>query len=259
MGQAGAGCQPLEVATVEGGRRSGRGEGDQHRARPPRWSSSHLGRRDAGPTKCGGIDFVAAPREAMGRSSSAEGGCALSSWTYTLCLPQGLDRLGRLTLTTAHTTAQRLASSVDTPPEKLAKLAESRDAEVRRRVAHRPTCPPQTVGLLVGDVDPWVRCAAGGNPSISADLLARLADDVDDRVRGAVAGNPVVPDTLLRRMATDSSAWVRANVVMNPACPTELREALADSPDSELVRLAASGTMQSMERSQRRSRSDLVG
>ena len=81
-----------------------------------------------------------------------------------------------------------------------------------------------------------------------AELLAALAVDPDDRARGGVAANSILDGLLLRQLAADTSQWVRANAAMNPTCPPNLLATLAADRDSELVRLASSGTMRRLDR-----------
>jgi hypothetical protein len=142
---------------------------------------------------------------------------------------------------------RRLQAAIDagldprTPPETLARLAESWEREIRAAVAANPNTPPGALVALARESEGWdsnncywVREMAGENPSTPPEVLVELASDERDFARFAVA-NPRMPADALAALAqaridsdhlTDSDCDFLQAIASNPATTPEIAEAI---------------------------------
>lgn len=104
-----------------------------------------------------------------------------------------------------------VSGNPSTPPETLARLADSVRGSVRRTVAQNPSTPPTALECLAGDGDADVRRAVATHSSSPPATLARLAGDKEWDVRAVVARNPNTPAAILGKLVGDANDNVRRN------------------------------------------------
>lgn len=176
-----------------------------------------------------------------------------------------------------HAPHDRVLSALSRRPDAdeglLARLAQSKAADVRRGVAYNRNCTSRVLELLAGDPDPQVRAAAAGHNRLPDQDLVRLAGDPspDVQYRAAWRGGreqPAqdVPIEVLRTMsastdlrvrkrtsrmagtlpveiavalAHDDDKWIRCNIVDRPDCPKEALLVLAEDTDVDVRARAA--------------------
>jgi hypothetical protein len=104
---------------------------------------------------------------------------------------------------------QLLADNRHTPYERLAELALSADADIRRRVGRNAVSPEATVRHLAVDRAWSVREGVAMNEAAPDDVLLTLSTDRSKAVRLAVAANPGVPGAAVSALCADADADVR--------------------------------------------------
>lgn len=103
----------------------------------------------------------------------------------------------------------RLASSPDTLPEVLDRLADKGETPVSERVAENPTAPPQTLAKLAEHEAPEVRAAVSENKNTPVETVNSLAADENPDVRYRVAENPDTPPVVLQALLEDENPYVQ--------------------------------------------------
>lgn len=113
------------------------------------------------------------------------------------------------------------AQDPQTRPARLARLARSRNPELRALVARNISAPPSALAALAGDRVPGIVAAVAGNPSTPEASLERLASSRDEEVRVAAFGNPSTPGTVLGSILNRRGATLAEKVAAagNPATP----------------------------------------
>lgn len=112
-----------------------------------------------------------------------------------------------------------IAQDPNTPPETLAKLADSDDSWVVFEVARNLNTTPETL-VKLANADPFADnfkgCQVAENPNTPPEALVTLADNWNINVRYAVARNPNTPPEALAKLADDDSSGVRKLVEEHP-------------------------------------------
>lgn len=124
----------------------------------------------------------------------------------------------RVVLEWAFANAPRDAALITTDPDMLEQLAALDDPDVRHIVVGRRETPPEQIAALIESAQADAKryypsmpqddcvddqrayvdgliCAAASNPSVPAEHLERFLRSPDPRVRCAAAGNPSVPES----------------------------------------------------------------
>ena len=134
----------------------------------------------------------------------------------------------------------REAQDPKTTPDRLAQLAGSPDANVRRTVARNGATPAATVLSLLADGSWEVRAVAAHAKSAPRDkalaIVEALGASADVQQRRLSARSPLASPALLTTLAGDADAEVRSNAVKNPRTPAEVARArLTDSEPSVVL------------------------
>jgi hypothetical protein len=141
-----------------------------------------------------------------------------------------------------------LASSSETPPAVLARLAQSVDPRLVDVLLVNAALPGELLVKLfrrnpsIADDSFDVADRLAENPTTPATVLALLAKADDEDLRISVAQNPKVPSTILAALAADESSDVRAEVA-RVATDARLLERLCKDDDEQVVAAAASNSV----------------
>jgi Leucine rich repeat variant len=106
-----------------------------------------------------------------------------------------------------------LARARQTRVALLDRLANDRDASVRREVAGNPRTPDAILQKLANDEESDVRKNVAENPQTCLPLLQKLACDRSYTVREAVARHPYTPISVLQQLAEDDKNYVRSTAI----------------------------------------------
>ena len=113
----------------------------------------------------------------------------------------------KITLMELHTTHLEAGDPL-APPDKLRKLHESGEFQIRLRLAENEACPPDLLRKLSKDNHPEVRASVANNPSTTCNTLKSLSIDTHDDVRFAMASNPHLPLEILRNFRHDHNPYI---------------------------------------------------
>ena len=89
------------------------------------------------------------------------------------------------------TLVEKIAGITD--PQKLAKLAQDKFADVRETVARNPHTPADALEELSHDTSAFVRMSVAANPSTPPEILKGYADGFNKELAGIAAANPNFP------------------------------------------------------------------
>ena len=126
------------------------------------------------------------------------------------------ERLSKLAENKNRNVRIGVAKNPNTPNEILYKLVGDGDPKVRREVAKNPNIPNEVLYKLVRDDDPEARIGVANNPNTPNEILYSLTEDCNPRVRKAVASNPNTPDKILSELAKETDPHIRIDVANNP-------------------------------------------
>jgi hypothetical protein len=131
-----------------------------------------------------------------------------TSWTRALMASSGIA-IGHDQAVRHASPEWHEAADVDTPLNRLQKLATCKESEVRTVVARRADCPMGILASLAFDHDSDVRAGVAGNPRITDAVSSHLARDRDAKVVKALARNHAIGLALLERLALHKKDDVR--------------------------------------------------
>lgn len=103
----------------------------------------------------------------------------------------------------------RLASSVDSSPAVLKRLAGRVNTSVQQRVAENNRTDSETLELLAQHESSAVRSAVAQNENSLRSTVASLASDTSCDVRFAIAEDPRTSTALLGKLAEDENPYVQ--------------------------------------------------
>ena len=129
------------------------------------------------------------------------------------------------------------ASSEETPPEALMKLAGDDVANIRWYVSKNTSTPPEALMKLAGYEN--LKKDVAKNTSAPREVLMMLAGDADMKVREYVASNINTPLEALMKLAGDDDMEVRKSVAYNKNTPVEVLIKLAEDSKSEIRSIIA--------------------
>lgn len=117
------------------------------------------------------------------------------------------------------------AASDETPPARLAALANNSDVAVQRAVARNPRTPPVALERLSHSSDKATREAIAGNPNAAAAVLTRLGGQFPTQL----LGNPALDFMLLENpgMFSEIPEETLAAIAKREDCPPEMLGHLA--------------------------------
>jgi hypothetical protein len=145
------------------------------------------------------------------------------------------------------------AQSATTTPARLAELALSDSAEVRRAVARNGALPEESLGRLLEDKVWEVRTVAAHHKRAPRDktvaILAALAAAPDAAQRAVAARSPHTPPELLVKLTDDADPETRSNAAKNARTPAEVaRGKLTDSEPCVVLGALAHPSVSNQER-----------
>lgn len=130
-----------------------------------------------------------------------------------------------------------LASSEQTDPNVLRRLAEVEDEEVLIAVAQNKSTPMDVLEKMSLRAELSIKTAVAANPAIDNALMEQFVTSDDWHLRRAVASNPAIDVTLLQRLLQDPRAEVRQAVARSQQANATMLRELAGDPVWE-VRMA---------------------
>jgi very-short-patch-repair endonuclease len=112
----------------------------------------------------------------------------------------------------------------ETDPDRLARMARSRDSWVRLKVASNPATTESTLRRLAADPDQGVRGAVAKHARTPPDVLRTLGLETGHTVHDGVAGNPnTPPETLIHLIDTQMPCGsAMGNLLGNEAATVEV-------------------------------------
>ena len=138
-----------------------------------------------------------------------------------------------------------IAQNHFTPANILAKLAHSRDIEVRADVASNSSTPLDILEELASDNNEEVLFSLACNENISSAILNQLASKINYDISHiskkdyylilGLAGNPQTPQQTLRSWENHKSSEVRANIASNSNTPSDILESLSNDTNQTVL------------------------
>lgn len=120
------------------------------------------------------------------------------------------------------------ASNLNTSPEILTRLAQSKYEIVRRYVASNPNTPTKILDYLKNSTKK-VRIAIAENPHTPEKTLDYLKGDCETEVRIAVTQSPQTSEKILNYLMNDKRTSVRISIAINPNTSDSTLQKIANS------------------------------
>ena len=117
---------------------------------------------------------------------------------------------------------------------RLEKLSQSRDWQVRQCVAGNPSTPEEALDKLSNDQYWRVRATVAQNPYASDETVEKLSNDTNEWVRSQVA-RTTMSTKILNKLSKDSEWVVRNEVALNRNTPTDLLDKLSEDENNRIV------------------------
>jgi len=124
-----------------------------------------------------------------------------------------------------------VASSEETPPEILTKLADDDDKNIVMAVLSNKSCPNDIIEKLADSNEDSIRNAISFKENLPLEIILKFTNDDNPYIRSKAAMRTSVPPEVLTKMSNDNVYFVRGAVAENKSTPLEVLTKLAKDKD----------------------------
>jgi hypothetical protein len=140
------------------------------------------------------------------------------------------DVLARLANTSSLSVQQTIAANRRTPPEALRDLSYSFDGGIQSAIAHNPSTPPDVLERYA--TQSTMIFYLPGNPSLPLEVGLKMLENApkttsDTTYLGSILERPDLPEEKMREYSTHKKKEWRAMLARNPKLPNDLLTRLA--------------------------------